>query len=68
VEQIRLKVFDLYVNHDDRLKSQISFFQFWNDFLLNHMISEGVPIEETFRKIWGKLMSVQEQKELSRSD
>jgi hypothetical protein len=61
-----LKVFDLYVNNYDRLKSQISFFQFWNDFLLNHMVSEGEPIEETFRKIWDKLVPELEQKEVSK--
>jgi hypothetical protein len=61
-----LKVFDLYVNQYDRLKSQISFFQFWNDFLLNYMISEGEPIEENFQKIWDKLVPELELKEVSK--
>jgi hypothetical protein len=61
-----LKVFDLYVNHFERQKSHISFFQFWNDFLLNYMISEGKAIEETFQKIRDKWAPGLEQKEVTK--
>jgi hypothetical protein len=55
LEQIRLRVFELYITHFNRLKPEISFFQFWDDFLINQMISEEVPIEETFKKTCDKL-------------
>jgi hypothetical protein len=55
LEQIRLKVFDLYVTHCARLNPHITFTQFWDDFLINHMISEEVPIEEIFHKTCDKL-------------
>jgi hypothetical protein len=40
IEQIRTKIFDLYRTHADRLKSQISFDQFWYDFLIKQADSE----------------------------
>jgi hypothetical protein len=55
LEQIRLRVFEWYITYYDRLKSGISFWQFWDDFLINHMLSHEVPIEETFQKTCDKL-------------
>jgi hypothetical protein len=52
LEQIRLKVFDLYVTHCARLNPHITFTQFWDDFLLSHIVSEKVTMEETLHNIF----------------
>jgi hypothetical protein len=40
LEQIRMKIFELYRTHANRLKSQISFEQFWYEFLIKQSDSE----------------------------
>jgi hypothetical protein len=65
LEPIRLKVFDLYVTHYTRLNPHITFSQFWDDFLLSHIVSEKVTMEETFQNISGNLRFGKEPKELS---
>ncbi|SEC76044.1 hypothetical protein SAMN05443246_5275 [Paenibacillus sp. GP183] len=54
--------FEWYIDHRDRLKPEIPFCQFWDDFLINYMIWQEVPIEETFQKTCDKLELEHEHK------
>jgi hypothetical protein len=62
LDKNRLRVFEWYIAHRHTLKPEISFCQFWDDFLINYMISQEVSIEETFQKTCDNLELEHEHK------